>query len=80
MDVKLRVDNLAQETTDISLQKIFGQYGQVLHSLVMLDRDTGQSRGFGFVTMTDQREADRAIEGLDGTELDGQQITVKLTR
>ncbi|WP_217145166.1 RNA-binding protein [Streptomyces sp. AC627_RSS907] len=78
MSATLRVGNLAQETTDDTLRTIFSDFGHVLDSAVMRDRDTGQSRGFALVTMSLAREAEAAIEGLNDTQLDGQQITVEV--
>ncbi|KAF5601643.1 heterogeneous nuclear ribonucleoprotein G [Fusarium pseudoanthophilum] len=75
---KLYVGNLAGSTTDESLQKTFADYGQVLDSIVMRDRDSGNSRGFGFVTYASPMEASAAIGALNNHDLDGNQITVNM--
>ncbi|KAL7756992.1 hypothetical protein ACKLNR_013985 [Fusarium oxysporum f. sp. zingiberi] len=78
MSSKLYVGNLAGSTTDESLRKIFGDYGQVLDSIVMRDRDSGNSRGFGYVTYSSAMEASAAISALNDQDLDGNQITVNM--
>jgi len=78
MSAKLYVGNLSWNTTDDTLRQAFGDYGQVLDSIVMRDRDTGRSRGFGFVTFNTGEEADAAIASLNEQELDGRRIKVNL--
>jgi len=78
MSAKLYVGNLSWNTTDETLRQTFGDYGQVLDSIVMRDRDTGRSRGFGFVTFGTQQEAEAAIGALNEQELDGRRIKVNL--
>ncbi|KAF5626328.1 RNA-binding domain protein [Fusarium sp. NRRL 25303] len=78
MSSKLYVGNLAGSTTDESLRKAFGDYGQVLDSIVMRDRDSGNSRGFGFVTYSNSMEASSAIAALNNEDLDGNRITVNM--
>jgi len=78
MSAKLYVGNLSWNTTDDTLRNAFGDYGQVLDSIVMRDRDTGRSRGFGFVTFSNNQEADAAIAALNEQELDGRRIKVNL--
>ncbi|KAI1011802.1 hypothetical protein LB503_004836 [Fusarium chuoi] len=78
MSSKLHVGNLAGSTTDESLRKAFGNYGQVLDSIVMRDRDSGNSRGFGYVTYSNSMEASNAISSLNNQDLDGRQITVSM--
>lgn len=73
--LRIYVGNLAWRTTADDLQHLFASYGQVRDAQVLTDRETGRSRGFGFVTM-DDKEAQEAIAALDGTELDGRQIRV----
>ncbi|KAF9079329.1 hypothetical protein BGX27_006593, partial [Mortierella sp. AM989] len=73
---KLFVGNLSWNTTDDSLRQEFEQFGQVLDVIVMRDRETGRSRGFGFVTFSDDASADSAIKGLNEQELDGRTIKV----
>jgi len=78
MSAKVYVGNLSWNTTDESLRVAFGNYGQILDSIVMRDRDTGRSRGFGFVTFSNGSEASTAIAGLNEQELDGRRIRVNL--
>ncbi|TFL04871.1 hypothetical protein BDV98DRAFT_501689, partial [Pterulicium gracile] len=68
--------NLSWTTTDDSLRHAFSAYGQVLDCIVMRDRDTGRSRGFGFVTYSTSQEADAAIAQFNEQELDGRRIKV----
>ncbi|RFN48427.1 glycine-rich rna binding protein [Fusarium flagelliforme] len=70
--------NLGWNTSDETLRQAFSEYGQVLDSIVMRDRDTGRSRGFGFVTLSNGTEAESAINGLHEQELDGRRIKVNL--
>lgn len=77
---KLFVGSLAWATTDDSLQAHFAQCGTVSSAKVVTDRDTGRSRGFGFVEFEDDNEADTAIAKLNESELDGRQITVNEAR
>ncbi|KAF8518731.1 hypothetical protein JB92DRAFT_2787076 [Gautieria morchelliformis] len=78
MSAKVYVGNLSWNTNDETLNQAFSQFGQVLDSIVMRDRDTGRSRGFGFVTYGSSQEADAAIAGLHEQELDGRRIKVNL--
>ncbi|KAF4445371.1 hypothetical protein FACUT_1 [Fusarium acutatum] len=71
-------ENLAGSTTDESLRKTFAGYGQVLDSIVMRDHDSGNSRGFGYVTYASPMEASAAIGALNDRDLDGNQITVNM--
>ncbi|WAQ87588.1 hypothetical protein PtA15_8A492 [Puccinia triticina] len=73
---KLFVGNLAWSTDSESLRSAFGQYGEVLDAIVMQDRETGRSRGFGFITFKDQANADAAIEALNGQAVEGREIRV----
>lgn len=77
---KLFVGSLAWATTDDSLQAHFAQAGTVASAKVVTDRDSGRSRGFGFVEFENDAEADTAIEKLNNSELDGRQITVNEAR
>ncbi|KAF8684077.1 RNA-binding protein [Rhizoctonia solani] len=70
--------NLSWNTNDDTLRNVFSQYGNVLDSIVMRDRETGRSRGFGFVTYATQDEATGAIATANGIDLDGRQIKVNL--
>ncbi|MBN1402523.1 MAG: RNA-binding protein [Anaerolineae bacterium] len=76
MEKKLYVGNLSYDTTDSGLESLFAQAGDVVEASVVTDRDTGRSRGFGFVEMADVTGASAAIEQLDGKELDGRNIKV----
>lgn len=78
MAKNLYVGNLAYGTTSDDLRGLFEQYGTVNSSQVIMDRETGRSRGFGFVEMADG--AEQAIEALNGTELQGRTITVNEAR
>ncbi|KAI4367286.1 hypothetical protein MLD38_023042 [Melastoma candidum] len=77
-DVEFRcfVGGLAWATDDQSLERAFSQYGDVLESKVVNDRETGRSRGFGFVTFSNEQSMRDAIEGMNGQNLDGRNITV----
>ncbi|KDN46416.1 hypothetical protein RSAG8_04360, partial [Rhizoctonia solani AG-8 WAC10335] len=75
---KLYVGNLSWNTTDDSLREAFGEFGSVIDSIVMKDRETGRSRGFAFVTLSTDEEANAAIEGLNEQDLDGRRIRVNL--
>ena len=77
MSKKLFVGSLDWNTNDQDLQAIFAGYGEVLEAKVIQDRDTGRSRGFGFVTLADPSEARRAIQELDGSTHGGRTINVK---
>ncbi len=76
----LFVGNLSFQTTDGDLQAAFGAYGPVEKASVVRDRDSGQSRGFGFVEMSNNADAQRAITGLNGADLDGRAINVNEAR
>jgi cold-inducible RNA-binding protein len=80
MNNKLFVGNLAYTVTDANLQDMFGQYGQVVSCSIATDRDTGRSRGFGFVEMQSQAAAEGAITGLNGREVGGRQISVSISQ
>jgi cold-inducible RNA-binding protein len=73
---KLYVGNLAYGVTDSDLQTMFAPFGTVQSAQVIMDRDTGRSKGFGFVEMSNGNEATAAINGLNGKEVDGRQLTV----
>ncbi|KAB8275602.1 hypothetical protein BDV30DRAFT_207692 [Aspergillus minisclerotigenes] len=68
MSAKVYVGNLSWSTNDDSLRHTFSAFGEVLDAIVMKDRETGRSRGFGFVTFSAQTEADAAIAGLNDQE------------
>lgn len=75
MSKRIYVGNLSFQTTEEGLRDLFSQHGEVLSATIVMDRDTGRSRGFGFVEM-DQNAAQAAIETLDQTELDGRNLRV----
>ncbi len=76
MAMKLYVGNLSYDTTEDSLNTKFGGYGAIESVNLIIDRDSGRSKGFAFVEMTDDAEAKAAIEALDGSELEGRNIKV----
>ncbi|OGQ88263.1 MAG: RNA-binding protein [Deltaproteobacteria bacterium RIFOXYA12_FULL_58_15] len=76
MSKKLFVGGLSWDTSDDSLRQSFERFGRITEAKVITDRDTGRSRGFGFVTFEDGGEASKAISEMDGTELDGRNIKV----
>ena len=80
MGNKLYVGNLAYSVRDESLQQAFGQFGTVTSAKVMMDRDTGRSKGFGFVEMGSDAEAQAAINGMNGQALEGRAIVVNEAR
>ena len=73
---RIYVGNLAAGTEENNLQTIFEHYGPVAKAGIVVDSETGKSRGFGFVLMRDHLQGDEAIEGLNGSELNGQRIRV----
>jgi len=74
--MNIYVGNLSFRATSADLERIFGQHGQVDSAAVIMDRDTGRSRGFGFVEMANNDEARRAIQELDGSDHDGRKLRV----
>jgi RNA recognition motif-containing protein len=80
MNNKLFVGNLSFNVTENELQDTFAQYGTVLEANLMTDRMTGRPRGFGFVTMSTEEEAQKAVEGLNGSTLDNRALTVNVAR
>ena len=73
---KLYVGNLTYGVTDAMLQQMFAPYGSVQSAQVIMDRDTGRSKGFGFVEMGSDKEAQAAIQALNGKEVEGRALTV----
>ncbi len=80
MNKKLYVGGLPYAVTEDKLKEIFSAHGTVESARVITDRFTGRSRGFGFVEMTEDAEAQAAIDSLNGTELDGRTLTVNEAR
>ena len=76
MAKKLYVGGLSWDTTDEGLRNAFAKFGEVSEVAVIKDRDTGRSRGFGFVTMVDEAATKTAMSSLNGTDLDGRTIKV----
>jgi RNA recognition motif-containing protein len=80
MNTKLFVGNLSFNTTENALQDAFAQFGTVAEVNLMLDRMSGRPRGFAFVTMATPEEAQAAVQGMNGKELDGRSLTVNEAR
>jgi RNA recognition motif-containing protein len=78
--MKLYVGNLSFQTSSEDLQQLFSQAGTVESASVVEDRDTGRSRGFGFVEMASKEEGEKAIEQFNGTDLGGRNLTVNEAR
>jgi RNA recognition motif-containing protein len=76
MGNRLFVGNLGFDTTDETLRQAFAELGEVTECKVIVDRDSGRSRGFGFVTMATDEQAQQAISQMDGRMLDGRQVRV----
>ncbi len=74
------VAKLSARTTGEDLEQVFGEYGEVASAKVIMDRETGNSKRFGFVEMADDTAGNQAIDRLDDTELDGARIVVKKAR
>lgn len=80
MAMKLYVGGLAYSVTDVELETFFAEKGKVLSAVVIKDRDSGQSKGFGFVEMEDIKAGQEAIKDLNGKELSGRSIVVNQAR
>jgi RNA recognition motif-containing protein len=80
MTVKLFVGGLSFSTSSERLREAFAGLGEVQSATVVMDRDTGRSRGFGFVEMATGEDANTAVSRLNGTELDGRQIKVEIAK
>ena len=80
MTKKIYVGNLSFNTTEDQLTELFGQHGSVQSASIVTDRYSGRSRGFGFIEMSDDAEAQAAIEALNGTELEGRVLNVNEAR
>ena len=78
--MNMYVSNLSFHTTDEDLRKLFTQYGTVTSAKVITDRDTGRSRGFGFVEMESSTEANEAMKNLNNTEIEGRALSVSVAR
>jgi cold-inducible RNA-binding protein len=80
MAKKIYVGNLSFQTTEADVSEMFGNVGQVESVQIITDRDTGRSKGFGFVQMTDDAAAEKAIAAFNGKEVNGRQLTVNEAR
>jgi RNA recognition motif-containing protein len=80
MSTKLFVGNLSFNTTENDLQDAFAAHGTVVEANIMMDRASGRSRGFAFVTMGSPEEAQKAIDAMHGAQLDGRPLTVNIAR
>lgn len=80
MEAKLYVGNLPYTTTDADLQSLFAQAGTVVSAAVVKDRESGRSKGFGFVEMSSDAEAQQAISLLDGKDFQGRSLKVNVAR
>ena len=78
--MNIYVSNLSYSTTTESLQDLFAEYGEVTSANIITDRETGRSRGFGFVEMPDDSEAQKAINELNETDFEGKTIIVNVAR
>ena len=78
MSKKIYVGNLNYATTEDTLSSLFSQYGEVVSSVIIKDRYTEQSKGFGFIEMADDSAADAAIATLNGKEVDGRRVRVNV--
>lgn len=80
MSTNLYVGNFTFNTTEGDLTSLFGEYGEVIRAQVITDRDTGRSRGFGFVEMESAEAAQKAIDALDGRDVGGRALTVNVAK
>src|SRR5690606_13932818 len=80
MSTKIYVGNLPWRATDAQLSELFGAHGDVTEAKIVTDRETGRSRGFGFVTMTDDGAAQNAIRAMNGYSLEGRNLVVNEAR
>jgi len=80
MATNIYVGNLPWTTTNDELADMFSQYGQVTKAQVITDRETGRSRGFGFVEMTSEEEAQRAIDAMNNQDFNGRPLTVNIAK
>ena len=78
--MNIYVGNISYQATEEDLKQAFGAYGDVDSARIITDRETGRSKGFGFVEMANDEQAKTAIEGLNGTEIAGRSVTVNEAR
>jgi RNA recognition motif-containing protein len=77
---KLFVGSLPWAVDSAQLEQLFSQFGKVVSAQVLKDRETGRSRGFGFVEMSTEEEAQKAVEALNGSDMEGRKIVVNVAR
>lgn len=80
MSTNLYVGNFTFNTTESDLTSLFSEFGEVVKAQVITDRDTGRSRGFGFVEMGSSEAASKAVSSLDGKNIDGRSLTVNVAK
>lgn len=78
--MNIYVSNLNWKTSNESLDALFAQYGEVSSARIITDRETGRSRGFGFVEMPDEEQGQQAIDAINGSEFEGKVLTVNVAR
>jgi RNA recognition motif-containing protein len=78
--MNIYVSNLSYDTTTESLQELFAEYGEISSANIIKDRDSGRSRGFGFVEMPNDANAQKAIDELNNSDFEGKTITVNMAR
>ena len=78
--MNIYISGLSFDVTDADLQDLFAEYGEITSAKVINDRETGRSRGFGFVEMADDAEGQKAIDGLNGKEIDGRVVSVNIAK
>lgn len=77
---KLYVGGLPDSVNDDQLKELFTPFGEIVEAKVIMDRTSGQSKGFGFVTMKDEESAEKAIAGMNGKEVEGKTVIVNIAR
>ena len=80
MSTRIYVGGLSYDSTEKELEDFFAEFGEVVSVAIIMDRDSGRSKGFGFVEMSSAEEAQKAITSLDGKELGGRKLTVNQAR
>ena len=78
--MNIYVGNLSYKVSDQELEEVFEEFGEVISAKIIKDRETGRSKGFGFVEMADDEDAQAAIEELDGAEINGRSVKVNKAR
>jgi cold-inducible RNA-binding protein len=80
MSKKLFIGNIEWGATEEDLKELFGQYGEIEEAIIIKDRMSGRSKGFGFITFAEDADADKAIEALNGHDLNGRELVVNEAR